>query len=135
LRISFTVHAWSKAANTLPAAVLGSDPREVGGQRVIFLSGDDVAAKAQVRSLFEDAGYFPIDLGESEHGRRDAAARRAPRRVESDPTRSVRLAVDQLGHERPRPGELHGAEPDAVDGVRSEARGAGRHKRLMIRNP
>lgn len=52
-----------KAANTLVAAVLGQDPQEAGGQRVIFLSGDDVDAKAEVISLFEDAGFFTIDLG------------------------------------------------------------------------
>jgi 8-hydroxy-5-deazaflavin:NADPH oxidoreductase len=52
-----------KAANTLSAAVLGSDPHEGGGQRVMFLSGDDVDAKAEVISLFEDAGFFTIDLG------------------------------------------------------------------------
>jgi predicted dinucleotide-binding enzyme len=52
-----------KAANTLTAAVLGSDPHEGGGQRVIFLSGDDVDAKAEVISLFGDAGFFTIDLG------------------------------------------------------------------------
>jgi predicted dinucleotide-binding enzyme len=52
-----------KAANTLGAAVLGSDPHEAGGQRVIFLSGDDVDAKAEVASLFEDAGFSTIDLG------------------------------------------------------------------------
>jgi 8-hydroxy-5-deazaflavin:NADPH oxidoreductase len=52
-----------KAANTLAAAVLGSDPHEAGGRRVIFLSGDDVDAKAEVISLFEDAGFFTIDLG------------------------------------------------------------------------
>ena len=52
-----------KAANTLGAAVLGSDPHEGGGQRVIFLSGDDVDAKAEVISLFGDAGFFTIDLG------------------------------------------------------------------------
>jgi 8-hydroxy-5-deazaflavin:NADPH oxidoreductase len=52
-----------KAANTLAAAVLGSDPHEAGGQRVIFLSGDDVDAKGEVISLFEDAGFFTIDLG------------------------------------------------------------------------
>jgi predicted dinucleotide-binding enzyme len=53
-----------KAANTLVAAVLGSDPREAAGQRVIFLSGDDVDAKAEVISLFEDAGFSTIDLGD-----------------------------------------------------------------------
>jgi predicted dinucleotide-binding enzyme len=52
-----------KAANTLAAAVLGSDPQEAGGQRVIFLSGDDIDAKAEVISLFGDAGFFTIDLG------------------------------------------------------------------------
>jgi 8-hydroxy-5-deazaflavin:NADPH oxidoreductase len=52
-----------KAANTLVAAVLGSDPHEAGGQRVIFLSGDDAEAKSEVVALFEDAGFFVVDLG------------------------------------------------------------------------
>jgi 8-hydroxy-5-deazaflavin:NADPH oxidoreductase len=53
-----------KAANTLGADVLGSDPNEAGGRRVIFLSGDDVDAKANVVALFEEAGFAPIDLGD-----------------------------------------------------------------------
>jgi len=53
-----------KAANTLVAALLGADPREAGGQRVLFLSGDDPDAKAEVGSLFQDAGFFTIDLGD-----------------------------------------------------------------------
>lgn len=53
-----------KAANTLAANILGADPHEAGGRRVIFLSGDDAAAKATVAELFEDAGFFPIDLGD-----------------------------------------------------------------------
>ena len=52
-----------KAANTLAAEVLGSDPHEAGGRRVIFISGDDADAKAQVAALFEDAGFAAIDLG------------------------------------------------------------------------
>ena len=52
-----------KAANTLVADVLASDPHEAGGRRVIFLSGDDVEAKAKVIALFEDAGFATIDLG------------------------------------------------------------------------
>jgi predicted dinucleotide-binding enzyme len=52
-----------KAANTLAANVLGADPHEAGGRRVIFLSGDDAAAKAAVAGLFGAAGFFPIDLG------------------------------------------------------------------------
>jgi predicted dinucleotide-binding enzyme len=52
-----------KAANTLVAAVLSSDPHEAGGQRVIFLSGDDAEAKSEVVALFEAAGFFVVDLG------------------------------------------------------------------------
>jgi 8-hydroxy-5-deazaflavin:NADPH oxidoreductase len=52
-----------KAANTLRADVLGSDPHVAGGRRVIFLSGDDENAKAAVINLFEDAGFSAIDLG------------------------------------------------------------------------
>ena len=52
-----------KAGNTLGADVLGSDPQEAGGRRVIFVSGDDVDAKSAVASLFEDAGFAAIDLG------------------------------------------------------------------------
>jgi hypothetical protein len=52
-----------KAGNTWGAAVLASDPHEAGGRRVIFLSGDDADAKADVAALFEDAGFVTIDLG------------------------------------------------------------------------
>jgi predicted dinucleotide-binding enzyme len=53
-----------KAANTLGADVLGSDPKEAGGRRVIFVSGDDADAKSAVASLFEDAGFAALDLGD-----------------------------------------------------------------------
>lgn len=53
-----------KAANTLGADVLGSDPHEAGGDRVIFISGDDADAKAEVVELFRDAGFAAIDLGD-----------------------------------------------------------------------
>jgi 8-hydroxy-5-deazaflavin:NADPH oxidoreductase len=53
-----------KAANTLGAEVLGSDPHEAGGDRVIFVSGDDADAKAEVVALFQDAGFAAIDLGD-----------------------------------------------------------------------
>jgi predicted dinucleotide-binding enzyme len=46
-----------KAANTLGAEVLASDPRQADGQRVIFISGDDDDAKAGVLALFQDAGF------------------------------------------------------------------------------
>jgi len=53
-----------KAANTLVAALFGADPREAGGQRVLFLSGDNLDAKTEVSALFQDAGFFTIDLGD-----------------------------------------------------------------------
>jgi predicted dinucleotide-binding enzyme len=39
--------------------VLGA---EAGGQRVLFLSGDDTNAK--VSALFVDSGFFTIDVGD-----------------------------------------------------------------------
>ena len=57
-----------KAANTLAAEVLGSDPHESGGRRVIFISGDDAEAKADVVRLFEEAGFAGIDLGDLSTG-------------------------------------------------------------------
>src|SRR5258708_29704979 len=53
-----------KGANTLSAEVLESDPQEAGGRRVIFISGDDAGAKAEVAALFQDAGFAAIDLGD-----------------------------------------------------------------------
>ncbi|HEX4436490.1 MAG TPA: NAD(P)-binding domain-containing protein [Solirubrobacteraceae bacterium] len=52
-----------KAANTLAASVLAEDPRQAGGQRLIFISGDDAEAKDVVAALFRDAGFFVTDLG------------------------------------------------------------------------
>jgi predicted dinucleotide-binding enzyme len=57
-----------KAANTLRAETLASDPHEAGGQRVIFLSGDDAKAKAAIAGLFEDAGFAAVDLGYLDNG-------------------------------------------------------------------
>lgn len=39
-----------------------------GGKRVLFYSGDDAAAKAEVRGIMETAGFFPIDLGSLDIG-------------------------------------------------------------------
>jgi len=52
-----------KAGNTWGAEVLAADPEQAGGTRVIFVSGNDDAAKSEVRALFEAAGFFVIDLG------------------------------------------------------------------------
>jgi predicted dinucleotide-binding enzyme len=53
-----------KAGNTLGAEVLASDPHEAGGRRVIFISGDNADAKADVLGLFQDAGFAAMDLGD-----------------------------------------------------------------------
>jgi 8-hydroxy-5-deazaflavin:NADPH oxidoreductase len=59
-----------KAANTLVAGLLGSDPHEAGGQRVLFVSGDDSDAKSEVITLFQEAGFFVVDLGDLRSGGR-----------------------------------------------------------------
>ena len=53
-----------KAGNTLGADVLSSDPHEAGGDRVMFVAGDDADAKARVVALFQDAGFAAIDLSD-----------------------------------------------------------------------
>jgi hypothetical protein len=52
-----------KAFNTLPAAVLASDPAKDGGKRVIFLSGNQAPANAEVAGLAEKLGFAAINLG------------------------------------------------------------------------
>jgi predicted dinucleotide-binding enzyme len=52
-----------KAFNHLRAEVLASDPRADGGRRVLFYSGDDNAAKAEVGALIDRVGFAGIDLG------------------------------------------------------------------------
>lgn len=39
------------------------DPEVGGGRRVMFLSGDDASAKAEVGHLIERLGLHPVDLG------------------------------------------------------------------------
>jgi predicted dinucleotide-binding enzyme len=52
-----------KAFNHLRAEVLAGDPRADGGRRVLFYSGNDNAAKAEVAALIERFGFVGIDLG------------------------------------------------------------------------
>jgi predicted dinucleotide-binding enzyme len=52
-----------KAFNHLRAELLATDPRSDGGQRVLFYSGNDTTAKAEVASLIERIGFVGIDLG------------------------------------------------------------------------
>jgi predicted dinucleotide-binding enzyme len=53
-----------KAANTYAAEVLGADPRDFGGRRVLFLSGNHAEANGLVAAFFGAAGFFPIDIGD-----------------------------------------------------------------------
>ncbi len=52
-----------KAFNHLQAHILAGDPRAEGGRRVLFYSGDDKTAKAEVGALIDRLGFFGIDLG------------------------------------------------------------------------
>lgn len=52
-----------KVANTLPVALLASDPNQGGGRRVLFMSGDDLAAKSEVGGLLAKMGFAAIDVG------------------------------------------------------------------------
>lgn len=52
-----------KTGNTLLRAVLAADPKQAGGRRVLFMSGDDTAAKAEVSAILEKTGFATIDLG------------------------------------------------------------------------
>jgi predicted dinucleotide-binding enzyme len=57
-----------KAFNTLPAALLAQDPRHDGGHRVIFLSGNDEGAIAEVATLVQGLGFAPMPLGRLDAG-------------------------------------------------------------------
>ena len=52
-----------KVANTLLRVVLAADPKQAGGRRVLFMSGDDAAAKADVSGILDKVGFATIDLG------------------------------------------------------------------------
>ena len=58
-----------KAFNTLPAAVLATDPVKDRGHRVVFLSGNDAEANAQVADLAGKLGFSAINLGSLTQGR------------------------------------------------------------------
>lgn len=56
-----------KAFNHNDVNVL-KEPEVAGGKRVLFYSGDDADAKAEVRNLIEAIGFFPVDLGSLDIG-------------------------------------------------------------------
>ena len=52
-----------KGFNTLAAKILSANPAEANGRRVLFISGDDKEAKAEVGDIIKDLGFTPVDLG------------------------------------------------------------------------
>ncbi|MHA6768895.1 NADPH-dependent F420 reductase [Sphingobium ummariense] len=52
-----------KAFNHVTPAQLSGDPQAEGGKRVLFYSGDDQRAKAEVAAIIDQIGFFGIDLG------------------------------------------------------------------------
>ena len=60
-----------KAFGSTWAKVLAHDPAadDRGGRRVLFVSGNDPSANAEVVTLIEAMGYAPIDLGRNDAGR------------------------------------------------------------------
>jgi predicted dinucleotide-binding enzyme len=59
-----------KAFNTMFAAVLAQDPVEGGGQRVVFMAGDDERANQEVARLVEQLGFAAVVLGRLAEGGR-----------------------------------------------------------------
>ena len=57
-----------KAFNHLPARTLAEDPNVKGERRVVFVSGDDESAVAQVAALVERLGFAPVSLGKITEG-------------------------------------------------------------------
>lgn len=59
-----------KAFNHLQPHLLSGNPREEGGKRVLFYSGDDARAKSDIDDLIDQLGFFGIDLGALDVGGR-----------------------------------------------------------------
>lgn len=57
-----------KVFNTLTPAVLGSNPQQAGGRRVIFFSGDDAEPKKIVAGIIDKVGFAGVDLGKLNEG-------------------------------------------------------------------
>lgn len=68
-----------KAFNTMFATNLAEGPRpRPGTRRVLFVSGDDAAAKTTVSDLIASFGFAPLDLGSLKVGGRMQQAMTAP---------------------------------------------------------
>lgn len=59
-----------KAFNSVAMENFSKGPQEGSARRVVFVSGDDAAAKTTVQSLISELGFLPIDLGSLDEGGR-----------------------------------------------------------------
>jgi len=59
-----------KAFNTFTPEMLGANPREAGGNRVIFYSGNDTDSKVTVAGIIHTFGFAAVDLGRLDEGGR-----------------------------------------------------------------
>lgn len=59
-----------KAFNHILPHLLAGDPRSEGGRRVLFMAGDDKAAKASLSAIIDKTGFYRIDLGGLREGGR-----------------------------------------------------------------
>lgn len=59
-----------KAFNTLYGRYIAADPVHAAGRQLLFLAGDDLAAKAQVGELAAAWGFAPVDVGALREGGR-----------------------------------------------------------------
>jgi 8-hydroxy-5-deazaflavin:NADPH oxidoreductase len=67
-----------KAFNTIFATNLVKGPKHGNARRVVFISGDDAAAKATVGNLIESFGFAIVDLGNLKDGSRLQQAKTSP---------------------------------------------------------
>jgi len=58
-----------KAFNHLQPSLVAGDPNAEGGRRVMFVSGADAAANAEVAKLIDRLGFHALILGGIEAGR------------------------------------------------------------------
>ncbi|MCA2436017.1 hypothetical protein HFN06_31900 [Rhizobium leguminosarum] len=59
-----------KAFNSIYISRFEEGAARPGGRRILFVSGDDGAAKKVVSELIESFGFAVVDLGDLKHGGR-----------------------------------------------------------------
>lgn len=64
-----------KAFNTIYFKILADDPKQAGGKRVLFISGDDISSKSEVSDVIKTLGFAVIDLGDLANGSKLQQAR------------------------------------------------------------